>query len=876
MQLEERFSPTALAGSVPGGDALRSRPAVAATTLSSTEPQWWKSFPDASDTESESIRLISLPPRKADDDPVSTNTTPEQPTLSQQYQNKSNPDALDTLFNPPPDQPTRAPASAPRQQASDDAPNPQALAGAGSGGSIGGASTPNAGGGGSSGGSSGSGPGVINANQFLSAYLNMPGSALAPGAASGAANAAPVANISPATTPASAPLLAAAADTTSASQPSSATFAVLDPRTGQIASALVSGSLDGVFDMNNGQFLPRSCTVNTFSTYGLNLLAQVPNIANATYAWNLSQAPDLTGVSGQNTMNLQGAWASFTGATHTDTISVTETPPGGRPDTWTVTFLVSGTDSPAYSPTPPTSSATWPTVLTPDQIMSAQDSVAVGPDASAGLADGSVQTAFAMPSYSPNADSVGLIYNSATADPHPIFQVLYQEPTLPSTFKAQLTLNGTAFAPVYYNDAGISGLWNQIALQGDATGLATGRYPWQITLSDANTGQIYVTDSGNVDIVNQASSPFGAGWALDSVEQLVPVSGGVMIVNPDGTSLFFAGSGTYTSPPGDFSTLTSNAGGWTRTLPDGTAVNFNSSGQQTSIVDTDGNTTTYSYTGGLLTGITDLDNQTTTLTYTGGKLTNILDPAGHSATLAYTGSQLTSITDAGSHLWQYGYNTANLLTSLTDPNTHGTVFNYGDPTRYAGSVASTFLTSDLQADNASAALTPRQTIGLPETNLGGSAGSPANPAGLGEDTLYTDQNGKTWTIGQDWLGFGLDVQDDDPVGDVAFTDIDTNGLPWLSADGVANRERAFFDSKGNVTKDVAADDSFWQYSYNNFSEVTQSTDPTGSTYTYSYNSKGDLTGITGSAAEHDHVDLQHEGLRHQHRGPVAAHDDVRL
>ncbi|HEY7310953.1 MAG TPA: RHS repeat-associated core domain-containing protein [Gemmataceae bacterium] len=825
--------------------------------MPTTTGETWKFDDSDAGTERERIQLIPAPKPKTDDGFASTNTTPQlQLTLFQQFQGKQNTDELDTLFGPPPDRPSPAPKHPQRPQGNNDAPNPQALAGTG-GGRAGGSSTSNPSGGGSGGGSSGSGPGVIIANQFLTAYLNMVGSALTPNAAPSAASPVPAANLSSTATPATAPMQTATPADTSAPQisPNSMKFAVLDPRTGNIMPALPSGSLDGVFDMNNGQFLPRSSTVDTFSTYGLNLLAQVPNIPNATYSWNLTQAPDLTGASGQNTMNLQGSWASFTGTTRTETLSVTERPPGGMPDTWTVTFLVGGTDSPAYAPTPPTSSATWPTVLTPDQIAGDQASVDAGPDAGAGLADGSVQTAFAMPSYNPNADPVGLIYNSATADPHPIFQVLYQEPALPSVFQAQLTLNGTAFAPVYYSDAGISGLWNQIALQGDATGLSTGRYPWQITLSDPNTGHIYVTDSGSVDIVNRINGPYGDGWTVDGVEQLLPVTGGVMLVNPDGTSLFFAGSGgSYTSPAGDFSTLTQTGGVWTRTLTDGTQINFNSSGQQTSIVDTDGNTTTYSYTGGLLTGITDLDGQTTTLAYSGGMLSSITDPAGHTATLGYGGSyfsityspnQLTSITDPAANLWQYRYtsSTVSLLTALVDANNHTTNFSYGNSSQYAGSVASTFVTSVGAADGTFVGLMPRQTLGLPEFNLG-SFGAPANPAGLGEDARYTDQNNKTWTTGMDWLGFGEDVQDDDPLGDVAFTNLDPNGLPWMTWDAVGERERSFFDSKGNVTKDVAPDDSFWQYSYNNFSEVTQATDPTGSTTTYSYNPKGDLTGIT--------------------------------
>ena len=49
-----------------------------------------------------------------------------------------------------------------------------------------------------------------------------------------------------------------------------------------------------------------------------------------------------------------------------------------------------------------------------------------------------------------------------------------------------------------------------------------------------------LTALGSVDIVNQAASPEGAGWSFNNVEQLVPVSGGVILVEPGGTSLWFA------------------------------------------------------------------------------------------------------------------------------------------------------------------------------------------------------------------------------------------------------------------------------------------------------------------------------------------------
>ena len=69
-----------------------------------------------------------------------------------------------------------------------------------------------------------------------------------------------------------------------------------------------------------------------------------------------------------------------------------------------------------------------------------------------------------------------------------------------------------------------------------------------------------------------------------------------------------SGGGTYTDPPGEFSTLVKKNGDgtYTDTLTDGTQIKFNSGGYETSIVDLNGNHTTYSYNGSnQLTSIKD-------------------------------------------------------------------------------------------------------------------------------------------------------------------------------------------------------------------------------------------------------------------------------
>ncbi len=432
---------------------------------------------------------------------------------------------------------------------------------------------------------------------------------------------------------------------------------------------------------------------------------------------------------------------------------------------------------------------------------------------------------------------MSLDYNSTTADAQPIFLVHYQLPsTLPTTVTAQLTLDTNLVTTVSYNPSNLNpGDWVQIGLQSNATSLSTGRYPYQISIYNGSSTTTY---SGNVDIVNEASSPYGAGWSLDNVEQLVPVSGGMMLVQPGGTSLFFAnnGSGGYLTPAGDFSTLTTSSGAYTRTLPDGTKINFNSSGLQTSIVDRDSNTTTFSYNlSNLLTSITDRNGQQTTLAYNGsGKLTSITDPASRTATLAYSssGNQLTSITDPASETWQYSYLSSGEMSKLTDPRNNATTFRY-DFAKRVLSVA--------QADGTMLALVPEQVNGLAPS---GSSNVRAALLAVGDQAQYTDARSNVWTTELDWSGFGRDIQNIDPLSDVSFTYRDTNGLPWMSSDALSSRTREFFNNQGNATMVVAPDDTTQKYGYNNFSEVTLYTDQLTNLTTYSYNSKGDLTQVT--------------------------------
>ena len=393
----------------------------------------------------------------------------------------------------------------------------------------------------------------------------------------------------------------------------------------------------------------------------------------------------------------------------------------------------------------------------------------------------------------------------------------------------------------------------QMALQADATGLPTGRYPYEIDVTQ-NLGTPVVTSyTGFIDVINNSAGPFGAGWSIAGLARLWPLSGGAILEQAGGTSLWFAAgstAGTFTTPAGDFSTLVQNTdGSFTRTLHDGTRIDFDSAGRQTTIAERNGNTTTYAYsTDGALLSITDPFGSATTFAYTGGKVDEITDPAGRTTSLAYDGGLLAGITDpdpdgAGplaAPVISLAYDTAGHLTDWTDPLAHTTTFLYN----FAGRV-STVLRADASAEH----VLPAQLVGLARPGFGTSA-NPA-PAVLAGQMFAntTDPNNGAWNTRLDDLGFGLATEKVDPLGDTSFIIRNTDGLPTELIDPLGRITQDAYDSHGDVLQQTMADGAVYSYAYNAFGEVTQLTEPVpdaagtraAPVTQYVYDSAGNLT-----------------------------------
>lgn len=583
-----------------------------------------------------------------------------------------------------------------------------------------------------------------------------------------------------------------------------------------------------VLDQNAGQvILPGADKLATLGG-NMDLRAQVSGTTVSSYSWDTSGLTNATSIAGASTYDLTFQWSSSVATATTNSTTLTVTNTSGQTQVETFTFLV-----PAGTGTAGTGTATWPTSLSPDTESASAPSFAAH-NVSVDANSGALGTAISLPTYNPNVPAVVLSYDSVTADPLPIITVPHTiDPTqaIPSEVSAQLTFNGTSGSTYYYNTSQfIPGDVQQVALQANAASLATGRYPYSISVGDVRGTTTTTTVTGSTTVINDSGSALGAGWTIDGLEKIIPVTGGVVLdLGSGGKTLFFAtGSGsTYVDPAGEFSTLVANTGGtYTRTLADGMTIQFNSLGQEVADVDTNGVAITYGYDGsGRLDTIQDHYGNTTTFTYDGttGLLDEISDPAGRVATFTHSGTGLSGVTLPDSSTWGYAYNGSSGLTQVTDPNGKVVSVVYDAASR-VGTITNPDATSET--------FVPAQTQGFVPSGSG-TSGSPAAATLLAASTsTMIDPLGNETDQYPDWRGLGLTEVTSDPLGNIASVDRDSNGLATISIDRMNRTIQITYDSKGNVTHTVNADGTTASATYNSLAEPLTQTNALNETVTY--------------------------------------------
>ncbi len=514
------------------------------------------------------------------------------------------------------------------------------------------------------------------------------------------------------------------------------------------------------------------------------------------------------------------------------------------------------------------------------------------------LTDGSLVLPFAP---------LGLNYISGSVNPHPIIAVdaeLQQSNGAGTLTSVDTNLTFTGFSgggtsETYSIDDFEPDTLYRFATQDLTDNFATtGRYAWTMTITEnySDNSSITSTYSGYKDILNWNSSPFGAGWQLESLDYLVPDANpsGVSLVEGDGTMAFFAsnGQGGYTSESGPlaYSTLASNpsTGGWTLTGTDGVMESFNTSGQLVSTTDQDGNQTTYNYSynytyngtnssDNLL--ITDPAGRTTVFVgysvgYSGGQVSAVVDFAGRATTLSYTTigqlQQLTSIeqpdpspgNDPGQPTTQFGYYTATgLMETSTDADNNITTYTYYDPNGTLWAVTNPDEPPETYQCMQAAALV---------------VGTSTNPASLVNvsdvNATYTDELSNTTTYTFDRFGNTTSVIN--ALNNTTTYFRNDNGqvteetLPGTNDGSVPTTYS--YDSDGNLLSETLPDGSMESWTYTTITTyggkldaVDTYTDPLSheTIYTYATTPYQGASSATGDLLEIDQVHVNSSSQR---------------
>src|SRR5579864_6608903 len=272
-------------------------------------------------------------------------------------------------------------------------------------------------------------------------------------------------------------------------------------------------------------------------------------------------------------------------------------------------------------------------------------SVSVG-RANIGLLDGNTQLAVPLNlSLSDPNTTNSLVYNSDTVNVHPVVAVQITSgvgDAVPTSLVASFTFNGVNTVQTFTTTGHSAGDTYLLAVQDSSQITSTGYYSWSMQVTVNYTGgPTVLSTSGSMPIVvNDNSNYFGAGWSLDGMDSVVPVTGGVLLVyGGTGGARFFSGtSGTLTNPANDFGTMVNTGSGYTYTEYNQTKEYFDSNGRLTKIVDPHGLTLTYTLDGSnRLSTISAPDGAVTTFAYDVSGVLQTVQEVG-SRTLTFTHS----------------------------------------------------------------------------------------------------------------------------------------------------------------------------------------------------------------------------------------------
>lgn len=309
--------------------------------------------------------------------------------------------------------------------------------------------------------------------------------------------------------------------------------------------------------------------------------------------------------------------------------------------------------------------------------------------------------------------------------------------------------------------------------------------------------------------------PLGNGWTHDYNISVSEDDGSSLVLRKESGNkiLFWYSNGAYYPEArfAEYSTIVKNGdGSYTRTTKEGIVYNFDISGKLVSIVDRNGNATTFGYTDENLTSITDANGRIIQLAYDeNNRIVQLTSHDSQDTTLAYDqDGHLITVTDPANFSWSYTYDAEGRMLTKTDPAGNTTTYAYDDRGR---------LTSSIDAEAREKAF------------------SYNHPA---RTTSVTERDGGIWNFKYE-SARDLVLEMADPLGNITKYeyDEDRNLTKVINPDDTYSTYT--YDSYGNLLGKTDELGQNTQFTYNSFGQITSETDATGTIY-YNYDASGNL------------------------------------
>jgi RHS repeat-associated protein len=357
------------------------------------------------------------------------------------------------------------------------------------------------------------------------------------------------------------------------------------------------------------------------------------------------------------------------------------------------------------------------------------------------------------------------------------------------------------------------------------------------------------------------SGPLGQGWTDNWAISASTDSQGNVTVSESGAIRVFTlqSNGSYQAEPGDYGVLTLSNGAYQLREKDGTLIAFNTNGSLNYEEDTNGNRITAGYTGSLLISLTESNGEAITLSYnSAGLISQVTDAEDRTTTYSYDSNDqlLLSVSNAQGTT-QYSYVTGQgaadqyALASITNPNNAHVYFQYDAEGRLVGQSLDGNAEAVTYTYGAGAEVTSTDALDIATTTLFNEYGQPGltiDARGLSTEYEYnSNQNlvkiigpgGTTYTYAYD--GIGNLLSETDPLGNTTNYTY-TSQLDQLasSTDPNGNTTRYSYSSTGSLLNIAYPNGTQEEFGYDPLGNLTDSIDGNDNPIYYQYNSNGQL------------------------------------